>query len=154
MLPGIKSEREETEMSSGYCKHGNYVGGCGADYMCGACEMGDPDVTVNDSLATIERLVAESAEVARRGYELGIDVVTVELMNTVVWDKLSAVLIAGYEAIDEIRQWAEDDDDNDWMDRRHAAMEEELEDRLSQLTPAERTVFEIAMLPESVQDGG
>jgi hypothetical protein len=23
------------------CKHGTYVGGCGADYMCGACEMGD-----------------------------------------------------------------------------------------------------------------
>lgn len=27
-----------------YCVHGVYVGGCGADYMCGACEMGD-DVT-------------------------------------------------------------------------------------------------------------
>jgi hypothetical protein len=25
------------------CKHGTYVGGCGADYMCGACEMGDEE---------------------------------------------------------------------------------------------------------------
>ena len=23
------------------CKHGVYVGGCGADLMCGACESGD-----------------------------------------------------------------------------------------------------------------
>ena len=23
-----------------YCPHGVYVGGCGADYMCGYCEMG------------------------------------------------------------------------------------------------------------------
>ena len=24
----------------GNCEHGKYVGGCGADYMCGDCEMG------------------------------------------------------------------------------------------------------------------
>lgn len=24
-----------------YCVHGKYVGGCGVDHMCGACEMGD-----------------------------------------------------------------------------------------------------------------
>lgn len=23
------------------CRHGVYVGGCGADYMCGACEFGE-----------------------------------------------------------------------------------------------------------------
>lgn len=25
----------------GYCPHGVYVGGCGIDWMCGACECGD-----------------------------------------------------------------------------------------------------------------
>ena len=25
-----------------YCVHGNYVGGCGADYLCGYCESGEP----------------------------------------------------------------------------------------------------------------
>ncbi|HZZ17152.1 MAG TPA: hypothetical protein VFE08_14455 [Candidatus Sulfotelmatobacter sp.] len=25
---------------AGYCEHGTYVGGCGADYMCGYCEDG------------------------------------------------------------------------------------------------------------------
>lgn len=24
--------------ADGYCKHGRYVGGCGADYICGECE--------------------------------------------------------------------------------------------------------------------
>ena len=23
------------------CRHGRYVGGCGADYMCGRCESGE-----------------------------------------------------------------------------------------------------------------
>lgn len=25
------------------CKHGRYVGGCGADYLCPACEFGDDE---------------------------------------------------------------------------------------------------------------
>lgn len=25
-----------------YCVHGAYVGGCGADYLCGPCEWGEP----------------------------------------------------------------------------------------------------------------
>src|SRR6476661_9235203 len=33
---------EEVDLDPrGYCKHGVYVGGCGADYMCGHCEMGE-----------------------------------------------------------------------------------------------------------------
>lgn len=27
----------------GYCPHGTYVGGCGIDWMCHACEMGYSD---------------------------------------------------------------------------------------------------------------
>lgn len=26
----------------GYCIHGTYVGGCGIDRLCGACENGEP----------------------------------------------------------------------------------------------------------------
>ena len=40
-----KAEREFPQGWSGYpgdtCSHGVYVGGCGIDYMCGACEAGD-----------------------------------------------------------------------------------------------------------------
>lgn len=27
-----------------HCRHGVYVGGCGPDYMCGRCELGEDDV--------------------------------------------------------------------------------------------------------------
>jgi hypothetical protein len=28
-------------LAQGYCVHGTYVGGCGIDWMCGACESGE-----------------------------------------------------------------------------------------------------------------
>lgn len=28
-------------LTQGNCKHGTYVGGCGIDWMCGACESGE-----------------------------------------------------------------------------------------------------------------
>ena len=34
--------------NDGYCVHGTYVGGCGIDWMCGHCEMGNYDVGEQD----------------------------------------------------------------------------------------------------------
>ncbi len=34
------SDDPEFRDPGGYCPHGTYVGGCGADYMCGWCEDG------------------------------------------------------------------------------------------------------------------
>ena len=34
-----QSQRDDA-MPEGYCRHGKYVGGCGVDWMCGACEDG------------------------------------------------------------------------------------------------------------------
>lgn len=40
-----KFERQYPQGWVGYpgdvCKHGTYVGGCGVDHLCHACEMGD-----------------------------------------------------------------------------------------------------------------
>jgi hypothetical protein len=33
-------------MREGYCKHGKYVGGCGADLMCAWCEGGTEPPTI------------------------------------------------------------------------------------------------------------
>jgi hypothetical protein len=38
-----------------HCKHGVYVGGCGYDFMCGACENGDPDMTLREAIAAVDR---------------------------------------------------------------------------------------------------
>lgn len=34
------SNDPEFRDDDGYCEHGQYVGGCGPDFMCGDCEMG------------------------------------------------------------------------------------------------------------------
>lgn len=39
-----------------HCKHGRYVGGCGYDFMCGACEDGGPDMTLREAIARVDRL--------------------------------------------------------------------------------------------------
>jgi hypothetical protein len=41
----------------GYCEHGRYVGGCGADLMCFDCEMG---------ISAAERAEINRAEVRRK----------------------------------------------------------------------------------------
>ncbi len=41
-----RQERDNYERrQAGYCEHGVYVGGCGADYMCGRCESGEAPLT-------------------------------------------------------------------------------------------------------------
>jgi len=32
----------------GYCVHGTYTGGCGIDWLCGACESGEDDPTLDE----------------------------------------------------------------------------------------------------------
>lgn len=35
-----RSRARREAAAAGYCRHGVYVGGCGADWMCGQCEQG------------------------------------------------------------------------------------------------------------------
>lgn len=55
------------------CIHGTYVGGCGADLMCGACESGD-DAPATERPEVAEDARAWKAEIAREeGMLNGID---------------------------------------------------------------------------------
>lgn len=45
-----------------HCRHGAYVGGCGIDFMCHACEMGDPDPTMADLRREFERAIDDLIE--------------------------------------------------------------------------------------------
>lgn len=46
---GYDTLGEEVDLDPrGYCVHGVYVGGCGADYMCGHCEMGEDTLVYHD----------------------------------------------------------------------------------------------------------
>lgn len=42
-----------------HCRHGVYTGGCGYDFMCHACEMGDPDPTPRELAATVQAIAEE-----------------------------------------------------------------------------------------------
>lgn len=56
-LPGIKAEISELAESYGYCEHGVYVGGCGADYMCGWCESGDKRNPYSEAIGRAKRAI-------------------------------------------------------------------------------------------------
>lgn len=56
-LATIKAEISELAESYGYCEHGIYVGGCGADYMCGWCENGDTRNAYAEAIAEAKRAI-------------------------------------------------------------------------------------------------
>lgn len=41
--------------NEGYCFHGQYVGGCGIDWMCGYCESGEAGSSAYDYLEGVYR---------------------------------------------------------------------------------------------------
>jgi hypothetical protein len=46
-----------------YCVHGKYVGGCGADYMCGECEMGEEPTA--EQIAEHEKAIKEYSQLSK-----------------------------------------------------------------------------------------
>lgn len=42
-----------------HCRHGVYVGGCGYDFTCHACEMGDPDLTLRQAQTIVDSAARE-----------------------------------------------------------------------------------------------
>lgn len=53
-----------------YCKHGTYVGGCGVDHMCHACEMGDPEPTPRELLQIVVQRADDLAQKRDRMAEI------------------------------------------------------------------------------------
>ena len=150
-----------------YCKHGVFVGGCGIDWMCHACEMGDVEPTPAE---LFERATAKFAEMVTSR--------TRALMFVTDWkatkenpdqlDKLEQQLLNGDESIvsllsgrrrvefnaavsswHESTLWAEGPDDNDWLARRHRILTEQEEADRADWSTADH----IAALPLHVQEG-
>jgi hypothetical protein len=100
-----------------HCKHGTYVGGCGIDWMCHPCEMGDPDPTVNEIITEHHAALTElgqAAVVMAKHFGTG-------EVHQMTLAKIIDMIAQHERTIAEIRQWAENDDDNNWMRKRHAA---------------------------------
>lgn len=76
----------------GYCIHGVYVGGCGWDLMCGACEMGEPALSPEEEwIAAQERYLNTLARLEREfdGY---VEVVQCVPMGYGVFGRLAQTL--------------------------------------------------------------
>lgn len=71
-INGIPVHAEE-----GYCPHGSYTGGCGVDWMCGACEMGELSPSPSDFRTSITKLAAkqsrEALKLTFRMWQWGLD---------------------------------------------------------------------------------
>lgn len=103
-----------------HCRHGVYVGGCGYDFMCHYCEMGDPDPTPNEFLADFTR--AKDALV-----ELWRVIVEEKGLGVTLFDSISEGGSEAYELKRHWRnyelamEWAENGDDDRWLYARHRA---------------------------------
>lgn len=141
-----------TKYAYGYCKHGAYVGGCGVDYMCGACEMGDEDPTPRELLEIMQRAEARydakiveleglTIEWAGEGHKF----ISPRLILSLLRD--SRVAFENAErTFFHVCQLANGMDDRDWLNRQHERNIQEFYemDELDQMMDA----------PASVLDGG
>ena len=60
LLPAIRDVLAD-DLANGRCVHGVYVGGCGIDWMCGACESGE-DYTSAELVAYSQAIAQVRAE--------------------------------------------------------------------------------------------
>ena len=114
------------------CKHGTFTGSWwGPDLMCGACEMGDPDITVNDVLKRKEMYQAETEKAFTAFGQLYAFAKTPKAKDGLIeaMKHLNVEAMAKQKRYDdqilEIREWAESDDDNDWLQRQYDAQMKE-----------------------------
>jgi hypothetical protein len=150
-----------------YCKHGVYVGGCGIDWMCHACEMGDVEPTPTEAA---DRMVELFGRYISRRTELLTLIWDAKDANTsgdtAHLDSLAGRILNGdqtlfgahenlanfYGAVrnwQEACEWAEGPDDNDWLARRHRILTEQEEAARADWSTADH----IAALPLHIQEG-
>lgn len=131
-----------------HCKHGVYVGGCGYDFMCGACEDGWPDETLREAIRNVDRH-------ARRTWDLWDKLVSNDAIDTTdgawvssfeAWfdDTHGTALAYAVDNRDRIAKLCDGLDDDNYLARIHrAAIEaERIAAMLDQARSERRTVNE------------
>lgn len=135
-LQGTELYDEDTDTyyadETTYCKHGTYIGTPGGpDIMCGACEMGEPDPTINEYKGLIANRVSRIVEKWQFFTEYTLEHPEAVSANValIVWNhNIEEPLrqISGYLAtIKEMRQFVTSDDDDNWLERAHRYFTEE-----------------------------
>lgn len=108
-----------------YCIHGVYVGGCGADYLCGACEGDELEPTAYEQRGYIHHLTEQAAQ---RNLELltllsSLSVISIGVIAIHREDLCARTrkIASELSYLREIEKWSEHEDDVDWIYNRHAA---------------------------------
>lgn len=113
-----------------YCIHGSYVGGCGVDWMCHACEMGDEAPTISEIRSAMRYAYSRGA----KRFELGAILALTpfpgshpeRLLDHLVGEAIGQILRLRAQ-IEEIWEYAVDEEDRYWIYRRHEKRVEEWE---------------------------
>lgn len=152
-----------------YCKHGVFVGGCGIDWMCQACEMGDVEPTPTEAA---DRMVELFGRYINRRTELLMMIAETQAMRAGQPEEIDGLkslagrILSGEQVLlgahnnlgnfhaavrawQEACEWAEGPDDNDWLARRHRILTEQEEADRAHWSTADH----IAALPLHVQEG-
>ena len=112
------------------CRHGNYIGDPGGvDYMCGQCESLNPDPSPNDIRQSIfeydDAVDRAKAVVRQRFNDLTIKYGSVmgSVATTAIEERILQPALRNsnntWGLLSESLRWADSDDDQDWMYKRH-----------------------------------
>lgn len=111
-----------------HCKHGTFIGSWwGPDILCGPCEDGSPDITIRQLREAKQDVV--DRQLKWWGNFGGVIATITREENAMLSDFVKSV-VARHNAeqdrwdedIAEASEWAESEDDDDWLNRRHSAM--------------------------------
>lgn len=98
------------------CKHGTFIGSWwGPDYLCGQCEMGDPDPTPASLREEADAYAKKFGELYRQANEMGLSFpqqLTEEFItrHKALWQRYEYALSS-----------ADGPEDTDWLRKAHAA---------------------------------
>lgn len=112
------------------CRHGNYIGDpWGVDYMCGQCESLEPDPSPNGIRQSIfgydDAVKRAKAVVRQRFIDLTIKYGSVmgSVATTAIEERILQPALRNLDnawgLLFESLRWADSDDDQNWMHKRH-----------------------------------
>lgn len=132
-----------------YCPHGKYTGGSGVDYLCHACELGDAEPSPAEQRAYMRRVYSRNFErlpdlialaLSRPGGALVVPAVQMIVERGLV------ELARERAALDMILKYARDENDTQWIWKRHGQRRAEWD--------MQNSKEQFDSLPDFVLDGG
>ncbi len=109
----------QTKVPYPYCPHGKYVGGCGIDWMCFPCEMGDEQSSPRELR---QYVLNWKVRVAEFEAQIGSFELNAALRQVLIDHSKDHKGLRHAEAeLEYALEWADNEDDDDWLSKQHQA---------------------------------